>query len=145
MKNTIPHQVAIITATGLTLAAFAGDPFDLFWNTIDGGGVMRSASADGVFELSGTIGQFDAGPGAPGMTGGNFTLTGGFWFETPPGDCNADGVVEFADHAAFVDCLTGPAHDGIAVGEECRCFDVNGSGTIDLADFAATVVGYTGG
>ncbi len=43
------------------------------WHTIDGGG---GVSTGGVFTVSGTIGQPDAGPT---MTGGNFSLTGGFW------------------------------------------------------------------
>jgi len=42
------------------------------WWTVDGGG---GASTGGVFAVSGTIGQPDAGA----MSGGNFSLTGGFW------------------------------------------------------------------
>jgi hypothetical protein len=42
-------------------------------HTIDGGG---GASTGGVYAVTGTIGQPEAG--GP-MTGGNFTLTGGFW------------------------------------------------------------------
>src|SRR5437868_12370092 len=43
------------------------------WFTIDGGG---GASTGGIFSVIGTIGQMDAG--GP-MTGGNYSLTGGFW------------------------------------------------------------------
>src|SRR5690348_17454014 len=43
------------------------------WHTIDGGG---GTSTGGVYSVSGTIGQPDAGPA---MSGGNFALTGGFW------------------------------------------------------------------
>jgi len=53
-----------------------GQNYDLSWHSIDGGGVMRSTGGD--FELSGTIGQPDAGV----LVGGDFTLSGGFWFET---------------------------------------------------------------
>lgn len=42
------------------------------WFTIDGGG---GTSTGGVYSVSGTIGQPDAGV----MSGGNFTLQGGFW------------------------------------------------------------------
>ena len=42
------------------------------WYTIDGGG---GTSTGGVYSLTGTIGQPDAGT----MTGGNFSLDGGFW------------------------------------------------------------------
>ena len=48
-------------------------PYDLGWNTIDGGGATVS-SADG-FTLGGTIGQPDAGTASDGL----FTVSGGFW------------------------------------------------------------------
>jgi hypothetical protein len=48
--------------------------YSIDWYTIDGGG--GGTSTGGVYAVSGTIGQPDAG-GA--MTGGNYSLTGGFW------------------------------------------------------------------
>jgi len=47
--------------------------YSIDWYTIDGGG---GTSTGGVYAVSGTIGQPDAG--GP-MTGGNYSLTGGFW------------------------------------------------------------------
>ena len=44
------------------------------WYTMDGGG---GTSAGGPYSLSGAIGQLDANQQP--MTGGNFSLTGGFW------------------------------------------------------------------
>jgi hypothetical protein len=44
------------------------------WQTIDGGG---GTSTGGVYSVSGTIGQPDAN--TQPMTGGNYSLTGGFW------------------------------------------------------------------
>jgi hypothetical protein len=46
--------------------------YSIDWHTIDGGG---GTSTGGVYSVSGTIGQPDAGV----MSGGPFTLTGGFW------------------------------------------------------------------
>jgi hypothetical protein len=46
--------------------------FSIDWFTIDGGG---GTSTGGVYSVSGTIGQPDAGH----LSGGNFTLDGGFW------------------------------------------------------------------
>src|SRR5215471_8224864 len=46
--------------------------YSIDWFTVDGGG---GTSTGGVYSLSGTIGQPDAGH----MSGGNFTLDGGFW------------------------------------------------------------------
>ena len=46
--------------------------YSIDWHTIDGGG---GTSTGGVYSVSGTIGQPDAGT----MSGGNYTLQGGFW------------------------------------------------------------------
>jgi hypothetical protein len=57
------------------LSAFcfsAWGQYSLDWSTIDGGG---GTSTGGVYSVTGTIGQPDAGK----MSGGNFTLDGGFW------------------------------------------------------------------
>ncbi len=47
--------------------------YALDWWTTDGGG---GTSTGGVYAVTGTIGQADAGPV---LSGGNFTLAGGFW------------------------------------------------------------------
>jgi hypothetical protein len=77
-----------------------GSPFDLCWNTIDGGG---SASTGAAFVLTGTIGQPDAGPV---LTGGAFALTGGFWPGALPAACpadfNRDGMVNSQDYFDFL-------------------------------------------
>ena len=46
--------------------------YSIDWSTIDGGG---GTSTGGVYSVSGTIGQPDAGK----MSGGNYTIDGGFW------------------------------------------------------------------
>jgi len=113
----------------LAASAVTGQNFDLSWHSIDSGGVMRSTG--GNFELSGTIGQPDAGA----MAGGGFQLNGGFWFELPPGDCDDDGVVNLMDHEFFTFCFAGP-NGGMLSG--CECFDVDRNGSVDLLDFATT-------
>jgi hypothetical protein len=67
MKKLILLFGILIPAIGFT------QPFSINWHKIAGGG---GTSAGGSFQLSGTIGQHDAG--GP-MTGGGFSLTGGFW------------------------------------------------------------------
>ena len=47
--------------------------YSIDWHKIAGGG---GTSTSGVYSVSGTIGQPDAGAA---MTGGNYSLTGGFW------------------------------------------------------------------
>ena len=46
--------------------------YSIDWFTIDGGG---GTSTGGVYSVSGTIGQPDAGH----LSGGNYTIDGGFW------------------------------------------------------------------
>ena len=50
-----------------------GSAFEIQWFSIDGGGSLSSNG--GGYSLSGTIGQPDAGV----ISGGNFTVQGGFW------------------------------------------------------------------
>ena len=54
-------------------AASLAQSYSIDWYKIAGGG---GTSSNGQYTLSGTIGQHDAG--GP-MTGGNYSLTGGFW------------------------------------------------------------------
>jgi len=63
--------LAVLVGIGVP-GAYAQD-YTIDWYTVDGGGEMASTGGD--FELSGTIGQPDAGV----MTGGDFELVGGFW------------------------------------------------------------------
>ena len=105
-KNSTAAIFVLIAFTAPALA-----DFDLSWHTIDSGGGF---SAGGGFALEGTIGQPDAGA----MSGGNFTLTGGFWAAVdsaaPPcpgnhGDANCDGAINFFDIDPFLDALFEPA------------------------------------
>ena len=67
--RTIAGLIAACIASSSPLAA---QSFALDWHTVDGGG---RTSTGGVYSVSGTIGQPDAG----GHRGGNFALVGGFW------------------------------------------------------------------
>lgn len=64
---------AILFALLVTLPPFVrAQTYSIEWFTVDGGG---GTSTGGVFTVSGTVGQPDAGT----MSGGGFTLSGGFW------------------------------------------------------------------
>ena len=108
------------------------EDFDLARHNVDGGGGF---AAGDDFELSGTIGQLDAGE----MVGGDFRLTGGFWFETPRGDCNFDGCTDLIEFVSFASCLAGP---GTELEAGCHCFDVDNDGDSDLRDFARFQVSF---
>ena len=72
------HSLLKAIAAGGLLWAAAGisvpaQTYSIDWYTIDGGG---GTSTGGVYSVSGTIGQPDAG--GP-MTNGQYSVTGGFW------------------------------------------------------------------
>ncbi len=65
--------ISITTILIVSVAlAQSGGRYDLTWNSIDGGATF---STSGPYSLGGTIGQPDAGV----MSGGSYTLVGGFW------------------------------------------------------------------
>lgn len=65
-------KIALMALAFTAFAARAQTNCSIDWFTIDGGG---GTSTGGVYAISGTIGQPDAGA----MSGGNYTLEGGFW------------------------------------------------------------------
>jgi len=139
MKRNTTNAVlisAMAFATTTVLMAGGEPPFEITRPTIDGGGVMRSTGDE--FELSGSIGQPDAGC----MEGDDFELKGGFWFEVPPTDCDDDGLVSLFDQETLTSCLLGPG--GGIDPSRCPCFDVDRDGDITLNDFAVLQAGFTG-
>lgn len=68
MKKIIPNTVALVW---LAISAHAQN-YSIDWFKVAGGG---GTGTNGQYSLSGTIGQHDAGK----MSGGNYSLTGGFW------------------------------------------------------------------
>ena len=69
-------RVFALASCGLLLAACGlalGQSYSIDWFTIAGGGT----STNGQYSVSGAIGQPDAKHQA--MTGGNYSLTGGYW------------------------------------------------------------------
>ena len=115
--------------------------YDLSWFSIDGGGNPSSA---GSFDLSGTVGQPDAGAS---MTGNGFELTGGFWTIAADqvsgcgsADFNCDGDTGTdSDIEAFFACLAGNC---CAL---CGSADFNGDGDIgtdaDIESFFRVLAG----
>lgn len=129
--------VAGLTAFA-SLSNALGQNFTIDWYTIDGGGAMNSTG--GTFSLSGTIGQPDAGPQG-GMSGGAFSLTGGFWVVGVPLPCggfhpcdtNCDGSINLFDIDPFVAAIQ--THHGCSA---CAG-DTNADGTVNLFDIQGFV------
>jgi hypothetical protein len=63
----------IIILSLLVACACVAQQYSIDWYKISGGG---GTSTNGQYSLSGTIGQHDA---STAMTGGSYSLTGGFW------------------------------------------------------------------
>ena len=76
MKSRFSAKHVQCTFATLVLATSAltcqAQTYSIDWSTVDGGG---GTSTGGVFSVTGTVGQPDAGT----LSGGNFTLDGGFW------------------------------------------------------------------
>jgi hypothetical protein len=65
-------KIIFLLGLVIPMAGFA-QQYSINWYKISGGG---GTSTGGVYSVSGTIGQHDAG--GP-MSGGNYSVTGGFW------------------------------------------------------------------
>jgi hypothetical protein len=108
------------------------------WFTIDGGG---GASTGGSFVLQATIGQPDAGT----MSGGTFTLYGGFWgpiAAAPPPcdpDYNQDGNADQDDVLYLINVIGG---GGNPTGRDP---DFTGDGNADQDDVVALINTIGGG
>jgi hypothetical protein len=113
-----------------------GQP-EIRWYTVDGGG---GVSAAGTFQVSGTIGQPDAGL----LSGGTFEVRGGFWAgftsgPTCPADFNQDGFLDFFDYLDYVSCF-----------EDNLCppgttADFNGDDFVDFFDYSDFVSAFETG
>jgi hypothetical protein len=68
MKN-----IMLLLSPLLLSAACFAQPYTIDWYKVAGGG---GTSTGGTYQVGATIGQPDA---SAAMTGGNFSLTGGFW------------------------------------------------------------------
>src|SRR5690349_2033027 len=127
MRNTRPLNYGLLMLALLIVGvgSTAGqsdftDNYDLSWNSIDGGG---GTSVGGSFILEGSIGQ----PDAASMSGGTFSLEGGFWpgrvipVHTCPADISNphDGMVNTDDLVYLIthwSAAGGPAdinHDNV--------------------------------
>ena len=71
LQTVLLTAVLLVLMLAIPALAQNGVPYDLGWWTADAGGY----TAGGAYALRGTIGQPDAGT----MSGGDYTLTGGFW------------------------------------------------------------------
>jgi hypothetical protein len=117
----------LVMATSPSLS----QPPAIDWYTIDGGG---GTSSGGVFVVMGTVGQPDAGT----MSGGAFTLNGGFWVGGTAGgptcdpDVNCDGSSDGFD-VEVMEQAVGGDFSNFCQGDP----DFNRDGSVDGFDVEA--------
>jgi hypothetical protein len=74
MNNLL--AIAIVSAALVFPGALQAQSYSINWHTIaGGGGISSGASGSTNYVVSGTVGQ----PAAATMSGGNYSVTGGFW------------------------------------------------------------------
>ena len=74
---SLKQLISVILALCLLAPVLHAQSFSIDWYQISaGGGVSAGTNGSAVYSVSGSIGQHEAG-GA--MTGGNYSMTGGFW------------------------------------------------------------------
>ena len=88
-RNVMILTLAVILLLWVSVALAQGG-YDLSWWTVDGGGYTFSEG--GGYSLGGTIGQPDAGV----LSGGGYTLSGGFW---------GGGAVAAEEHKIYLPLL----------------------------------------
>ena len=116
-------RIASLAFTALLATTASAGGYSIPWFTIDSGG---GRSSGGDYVAIGTIGQHDA---VDSLTGGTFTIEGGFWTAlTPPcpADLDGDDMVDGADLGLLL-AAWGPAPPGTAA-------DLNADGVVDGAD-----------
>jgi hypothetical protein len=142
MNGNLLHRSARCWLAALTIpcaATLLTHAYTIPWYTIDGGGGHSSSNS---YDLHGTIGQHDAGEP---QAGGTFELRGGFWTSTTgataPGDCDFNGLIDFADFNQLENCHLGPDN---GISGSCECLDLDSDSHISMADFAIFQKIYTG-
>ena len=115
--------VAVMVIVSPTVShAQTGGPYDLSWHNIGPGG----SASGGSYDLLGSIGQ----PDAATMSGGPYTLTGGFLPGGPTcalaGDLNGDGQVTVLD----IQMIAGAWPQTTA----SFPYDQSGDGDLDIQD-----------
>jgi hypothetical protein len=132
MHPTVIRKAMTVIACGLLLPALAHTQYEVDWYTYDGGGELHSQGID--FDVSGTIGQPDAGATMQGI---RFSVEGGFWAGAPRclGDLDGDLDVDLDDLTLLLQSFQG---DGIA----SPGGDIDGDGDTDLDDLTLVLQAF---
>ena len=132
MKSMILKLVCVHAFVLLGAGVARAQQFDINWHSIACGGGIWSADTTDTWELSGTIGEPIATASAAPLSGGEWSLVGGFLSlpvpQPCPTDLDSDGDVDLADLAALL------ANFGTSSGATFQQGDLDADGDIDLVD-----------
>ncbi len=122
--NVLGVATALFILVVPVALAQTGGPYDLSWHNVGSGG----SASGGSYSLDASIGQ----PDAATMSGGSYTLTGGFLPGGPTcvlaGDLNGDGQVTVLD----IQMIAGAWPQSTA----SFPYDQSGDGDLDIQDVA---------
>lgn len=139
VKHTV-LGMALATVLSQSGVAQTGGEYDLSWNVIAGGGTSSATDTSNglIFKLGNTLGQSLVYGSTPLISGADFTLSIGFWFQRPPGDVNGDGCTNDVDLLrilfAFGDNASNAPNE-----------DLNEDGIIDDADLLILLFDFGAG
>jgi hypothetical protein len=144
-QTTVRAMSIVLLVSSAFPPVVAFGEYTIDWWTIDGGGEMWCTGGD--YELSGAIGQCEAGLA---LTGGDYELTGGFVPGLQPasactcGDIDGSGgLVDLSDFATFALCFGLPAPNPPDCDQAAfECSDLDGDGSVNLNDFATFATRY---
>ncbi len=135
--RTLVSYVLVCTIALAAYAVAAGtNEYKIVRSSTGSGGVISSSGGD--YQMSSTIGLSQSHV----LAGDEYSVDSGFWYRIASGDCAGDGYVDLADHTRFFDCAEGPESTSDLV--QCRCYDTDQDGSIDLRDFARVQTTFTG-
>ncbi len=146
-----PRRMLALGGVLALSAAASAQQITIDWFTIDAGGII--ANSGHHVELSGTVGQADAGR----LSGGLYSLSGGFWSAATCGSCRLYGdivdtndqpipdcEVDLSDILCVVDDFMDPsgcAANGDIIGTDGTC---DADGIYDIADILAALSAFMG-
>ncbi len=131
LRSATLTLILTISALLATTVDCCADDLEISWWSVDGGGDIQTTGGD--LELSGTIGQSDVET----MSGGEFTIAGGFWSGSPPtappcpADITGDDLVDVLD---LLEVLSQWGGSGTA--------DITGDGVVDVLDLLEVLSGW---
>ena len=138
MRKTHPLVILLTAALSLPVYGQSGGRFSIRSSTIGGTG---GSVEGGAFEAQVSAGQ----PAVGIVSGGSFSITGGFVPPTPTppaGDCDGDHHVDAYDVARFQNCYTDA--NGGPIPSSCACIDFDRDDDVDQNDWRLFVQAITG-